>query len=316
MAIAAQRLDRGMKSVNENMDDYKKVIKTADRSSFEFSKTMDDLKKDVADIFNVADGNMFSDTFAEGLLDSEDFKKALDGDIEALNRLRASATVDIGDNIIADLGEQANVLQTEYRNAAGEIVNASFTAQSAWDYVRGVLADGFTLEEINDEKFVESLNQMIQASGMTKEQIQSMLGSMGVSAEVVTSYVQQETEVPTYYDYSINEGYQDFSYTDDDGTHIVKKPKIRKMTVPGKPVKVMGYVPTYSLKTTSGDTTSGGEIDYSNTFKAASPPAVSSGSTTTGVNNNSGGGGGSTKKTADARQKKSDVVERYKEVND
>jgi len=73
MAIAAQRLDRGIKNVNDNLDDYKKVIKTANRDSFEFSKTMDDLKTNIADIFNVADGNMFSDTFAEGLLDSQDF---------------------------------------------------------------------------------------------------------------------------------------------------------------------------------------------------------------------------------------------------
>jgi hypothetical protein len=37
MAIAAQRLDRGVKNLNENLEDYKKVIKTANRNSFEWS---------------------------------------------------------------------------------------------------------------------------------------------------------------------------------------------------------------------------------------------------------------------------------------
>ena len=309
MAIAAQRLDRGVKNLNGNIDDYRKVLKTADRDSFEFSETMDSLKTDIADIFNVADGNMFSDAFAESLLAEEDFQKALKGDTAALDRLRASATMDIGDNIIADLGDAANTIHTKLDEAGNEIANSAYTASGAWDYVKSVLADGFTLEEINNVDFVNSLNDMIAASGMTKDQIQSMLGSMGVSAKVKTDYVEQETEVPTYYEYSVNEGYQDFSYTDDDGTHTIQKPKIRKMTVPGKPVKVMGYVPTYSLETTSGDTTSGGKIDV---FSDAKPKSISSGSTSTG----GGGGGGSAKKTSTARTKKSDTVERYKPVND
>ena len=309
MAIAAQRLDRGVKNLNDNIDDYRKVLKTANRDSFEFSETMDSLKTDIADMFNVADGNMFSDAFAESLLAEEDFQKVLKGDTAALDRLRASATMNIGDNIIADLGDAADTVHTKLDEAGNEIANSAYTASGAWDYVKSVLADGFTLEEINNVDFVNSLNDMIAASGMTKDQIQSMLGSMGVSAKVKTDYVEQETEVPTYYEYSVNEGYQDFSYTDDDGTHTIQKPKIRKMTVPGKPVKVMGYVPTYSLETASGDTTSGGKIDV---FSDAKPKSISSGSTSTG----GGGGGGSAKKTSTARTKKSDTVERYKPVND
>ena len=314
MAVASQRLDRGIKNVNDSFDDYKKILKDENNLTAEFSETMDDLKTNLADIFNVADGNMFSDTFAQALLDSADFQAALNGDIEALNRLRASATVDIGDNIITSLGEGANVLQTEYRNAAGEIVSASYTAQSAWDYVRGVLSDGFTLEEINDENFVESLNQMIQASGMTKDQIQSMLGSMGVSAEVVTDYKEMETEVPTYTE--VSEPLSPVKYqvsTLEDGTPVWGYTQgVKKYTVPGKPMKVMGYVPTYSLKTTSGDTSSGGQIDYSNVFTPASPPSISSGST---GGNSGGGGGGSQPKKAEPT-KKSEVVQRYKETED
>jgi hypothetical protein len=318
MAIAAQRLDRGVKNINENLEDYQKVIKTADRRSFQFSETMDALKTDVADMFNVADGNMFSDMFVEGLLDSQDFADAIDGDVAALDRLRAAATVDIGDNIIADLGEAANEVHYKLDEAGNRIESSAYSAAGAWDYVRGVLADGFTLEEINDEQFVTSLNDMIAASNMTKEQIQSMLGSMGVSAEVVTDYKEMETEVPTYYEHSEEVSSTPFTYTDFDGTVVTsERPVIRKMTIPGPPVKTMGYVPTYSIKTTSGDTSSGGAIDYSNTFSKASPPAVSTSSTSTG--GGGGGGGGNkapNKATKRDKTNKSDVVERYKEVND
>lgn len=309
MAVASQRLDRGIGNVNDNLEDYKKILKDDNKLSAEYSETMDDLKDNLADIFNVADGNMFSDIFAEGLLDSEDFKKALDGDIEALERLRVSASIDIGDNIVKNLGEAAKETQEEYRNAAGEIVSVSFTVQDAWNYVSSILKDGFTLEEINDEKFVESLNQMIQASNMTKEEVQSMLGSMGVSAKIKTEYKEQETQVPTYYDYSIQEGEDEFRFTDGTGKeHISTQPIIRRMTVPGAPVTVKGFVPVHSIETTSGDITSGGKIDYSQTFEKASPPQVSVGSTTTGKGSSS-----SKKNTGPSKSVK---PERYKEIND
>jgi hypothetical protein len=143
-----------------------------------------------------------------------------------------------------------------------------------------------------------------------------MLGSMGVSAEVVTDYKYMETEVPTYDEVSVPNGYDTFWGKDPDGNEVqYTRPRIKKITIPGKPEKVMGYVPTYSLKTTSGDVSSGGEIDYSNTFSKASPPSISPSSTSAG--NDSGGGGGSTNAPSKGdKTHKSEVVERYKEVTD
>lgn len=309
MAVASQRLDRGIGNVNDNLEDYKKILKDDNKLTAEYSETMDDLKGNLADIFNVADGNMFSDTFAFGMLESEDFKRALDGDIEALERLRVSASIDIGDNIIKNLGDAANTIYYEFDDLGNKIISSAYSAQGAWDYVKGVLEDGFDLSEINNEDFVTSLNDMIAASKMTKDEVQSMLGSMGVSAKIKTEYKEEETQVPTYYDYSIQEGESEFKFTDGTGNeHISTQPIIRRMTVPGAPVTVKGFVPVHSIETTSGDTTSGGEIDYSQTFEKASPPQISVGSTTTGK------GGGSSKKNTGPSKTKS--AERYKEIND
>ena len=318
MAIAAARLDRGVTNLNSNMEDYKKVIKTANKQSFEFSQTMDALKTDIADIFNVADGNMFSDTFAAGLLDSEEFKKALQGDVAALDSLRAAATIDIGDNIIKSLGEDADKVHCKLDEAGNEIAGSAYTASGAWDYVRSVLEGGFEIGDLNNEEFVTSLNDMISAAGMTKEQIQSMLGSMGVSAEIQTDYKEMETEVPTYDEVSVPNGYDYFEGKDSDGNvHDYWRPRIKKITIPGKPMKVKGWVPTYSIKTTSGDTTSGGEIDYSQTFSKASPPAISTSAVEAGNTGGGGGGGGATNTPSKGdKTHKSEVVERYKEVTD
>jgi hypothetical protein len=81
------------------------------------------------------------------------------------------------------------------------------------------------------------------------------------------------TQVPTYYEHSEEIGSTPFTITNPDGsTETFSRPVIKKMTVPGEPVTVDGFVPVYSIETTSGDSKSGGKIDYSQTFQKASPP--------------------------------------------
>lgn len=308
MAVASQRLDKGVSDINDNLKDYKKILKDDNKLTAEYSETMDKLKDNLADVFNVVDGDLFSDTFAEAMLASDEFKKVLDGDVEALDRLRAQATVDIGNTIIEDLGEQAKVVYGELDTQGQLIENTAYTASTAWNYVKSILEDGFTLDEINTKSFVDSLNQMIQASGMTKDQITSMLGSMGVSAEIETGYQTQKTQIPVYKEYK-----EQVSFTPANPEEGTPSSWVyRTYTVPEEPVEMDAAVPVYSIKTTSGDTTTGGKIDYSQTFQAASPPKISKGSTTSGKK--SGGGGGSSKPNKGV--KKSDTVERYKEVND
>lgn len=318
MAIAGQRFDRGINNINDSLEDYKDILKNTDKNALKWIKTMDEFKGNLADIFNVADGNVFSDMFAESLLDSEDFKAVLDGDVEALDRLRSVATIDIGDNIISSLGEDANKVYYEFDDLGNIIAGTAYTATEAWNNVRNILEDGFDLSEINTESFVTSLNQMITASGMTKDQITSMLGSMGVDAKIKTEYKEMPTEVPVYKEVTISDGEEDFTYMGEDGTlQTITRPTLKRITIPEKPMVVQGFVPTYSIETISGDTSSGGNIDYSQTFESVPLPPPAASSTTSGKNKSRGGGGGGSSSPATKKQytKKSDVVDRYHEIN-
>jgi len=62
-AIANQRLDRGLLSLNKNLETYKKSLSSADKNSIEWSNTMDALKTDLADILNM-DISVLTDEFA------------------------------------------------------------------------------------------------------------------------------------------------------------------------------------------------------------------------------------------------------------
>jgi hypothetical protein len=76
-----------MKNLNENLDDYKKKLKDSNKGTAEWSEAMDSLKTDLADIVGFDDPDLLTDDFAEQTLASEDLQKALDGDVEAIQRL-------------------------------------------------------------------------------------------------------------------------------------------------------------------------------------------------------------------------------------
>jgi len=56
-------MNRGMSNLAKNFSTYTKTLKNADKGTAEYSETMDALKTDFADIFNLADKDMVSDEF-------------------------------------------------------------------------------------------------------------------------------------------------------------------------------------------------------------------------------------------------------------
>lgn len=300
LAVANQRLDRGMLSLNNNLEDYQKNLKKNSKNSADWSKTMDALKTDLADIFNLADGSMLSDAFAEGIIESEDFKKALDGDVEALKRLQTAAADDIIANIKA--------------NIEGEEDMQAF--QSQWDYLKANMEKTIEAGDVDQSKLIASFNDMIAKGNMTKEQIEAALAGLHVSANVKTTYVQQDTQVPTTITQERMEisDWVDYQYPKADGTGMIstKAPVYKKytQTYSGEPVTVSGYVPQYSIEGTEGE---GG---ITTAFTAAPTPSISHGSTTTGVKENSSGGGSSstTEYNEEEYKDSTDEKERYRVI--
>ena len=306
LATANMRLDRGIGNLNDNLKDYQKALASNNKGSAEWSQTLSDLKTDLADILNVADGSMLSDTFAEATLASDDLKKALDGDTEALLRLRLAAA----DDIIANL----------------EVDDSSLAiANDRWNYLKENMAAGLAAGNVDQTHLINAFNEMIAAGNMTREQIEAALAGLNVSANVHTEYIQQKVKVPTSIteEYATVSGYVPYDYPKPDGTIMrVNAPLYKRYSrsYEGEPAEVEGYVPKYTIEGTtdgSGSVTTG--------FTALPTPSVSRSQTTSGKKS-SGGGGGKTSepKTSNAPSKadkqdethKSDTVKRYKEIDD
>ena len=307
LAVANMRLDRGMSNLNDNLKDYKKALSETNRGSAEWSSTLSELKTDLADMLNIADGSMLSDKFAEATLNSNDLKLALDGNVDALLRLRLAAADDIIANLEIDDSALANV-QTQWANVKSIIEN------------NDINAPGF-----NQAALIDSFNEMIRAGQMTKEQIEAAFAGLNISANVHTEYIQQDTQVPTTItdEYLEMRGRQTYvvGYNPSDGTPITADlPMYRRytQTYSGEPVTVSGWVPQYSIEGTEGP---GG---ITTGITQLPKPTASRSSTTSGKQSSSGGGSSSKPKTSSAPSKmdkkdnthSSETVKRYKEIDD
>ena len=298
LAVANQRLDRGLLSLNENLKDYQKALTKNKKNSADWSKAMDSLKTDMADMLNLADGNMISDEFAEATLSSEDFKKALDGDVEALGRLQTAAADDIMINVVANQSETETPEQI----------------MSRWNQLKTAFAEtDITAPDVDQSELLASFNEMIAAGNMTKDQIEASLAGLHVSANVKTTYVPQTVSVPQ----TITEeamlpgGTSTVMVPGADGNWeeqtVYLKKKVTR-TYDAGTVDVQGVVPKYEIEGTEGE---GG---ITTAFAPAPPPTISHGSTSTGVKENGGGGGNDPKPNKGTKKRKVDETERYHEA--
>lgn len=347
-AIANQRLDRGLLSLNKNLDSYKKSLEQTNKNSIEWSNTMESLKTDLADILDM-DISVLTDELAESFLTNSEYSalltQALDGNVEAIKRLREIAADKMMENIQSSLA------------AAGEDVTDFMTQ---WDHLKTMMAEAMQSGGIDQTNLVNSFNELIEKGHMTKEQIEAALAGMHVAADIETEYHPQTIQAPTTItdEQMVVAGYKPVTYYDTDGNEKQRNvPLYRKFTTTysGEPVEVTGYVPTYKIKGTTGQGTATSKIVNGNAppknrqgssqqsfisdSGESSTPLVTSigtsqiitdafspvtdeaiqasfGSTTTGLKDkDKNKGGGSTKSNTKSVEEHIDEEHRYDELN-
>lgn len=305
-AIANQKLDRGMKNLNENLDDYKKKLKDSNKGTAEWSEAMDSLKTDLADIVGFDDPDLLTDDFAEQTLASEDLQKALDGDVEAIQRLQTAAADDMIINIVANQSDNPESIKSRWEQLKADF--ASF--------------GDLTAPGVDQSQLIADFNAMIQEGHMTKDQIEAALAGLHVSAKVKTTYTTETQKVPltTTTEEITGIVYKDVPVYDVDGN--VKGSESWPITIKQTKSWTSGYedaevmVPSYEIE---GTTDEGGNTTA---FVEAPPPNPSYGSTTSGIQDSGGGGGkggggGSGSKPTKKKAEKRDsmkVEDRYSTV--
>lgn len=182
VAVAIARLNKGVKSLSENYEDWADVIKKSDKSSQEYSDAISGMRDALGDIFNAESDYVSNDFIVNHLKE-----------IEAASKGSESAIDSLGKAFARDVAQQSiSTLIGEDLDKANEAIEKFFNAYDGLSNLDSIEIGAL----IDNEGFAEALNQMIQDTGMTTKQIQSLLGGLNLEAEITEVDVNQMTEIP------------------------------------------------------------------------------------------------------------------------
>ena len=193
---AILRYDDAVETAINNMDDWEDTLNNARGNSQKMAKATSELAETYADLLDLDPNSVLSADFSGSIRNLEDLQLAIEGDEDAYRRLQEAAMLDISPDI--DLSGVEN-LDDILTNMGSNFDNASFSATNFKDLMleAGAALDGIDWEAnpvLNDDPFIDGLNQLIASGVMTSEQVQAALAAMGYDVELEP--VQSEVESP------------------------------------------------------------------------------------------------------------------------
>lgn len=325
MAIANQRMNKGIDTLSDNFEDWTKKLKTATRGSMDYAEVAAEVEGALKDLLGLSDNF----ELPEGFLDSKEnlklLEEAANGSQLAINKLgiqmvKGAMDITSWDQALIDaynataatdktMSEFTMDMQTAFdtANAGMQAIQDNIVALTNGSMTLSQALDGV---DLNEEDWIKSLNEMAVATGMSVEEMRSMLNSMGVRANVEVDYVEQRTKVPTYTE--VVEPGEEVTYYDSEG-----QPQTRRgwkhYTVPGDPIEVEGSVPVPHISINDDDlaahTISEKTISFSGVGGGKTSGGISHSKTTNGKKS----GSSSSKEKKDKKSAEKET-ERYHEI--
>lgn len=261
---------------SDNMEDQAKAI-----------KQMDKAYSDMLDL----DYDTLSNGFLENTDNLELMKEAAEGSEEAYRSLQEAARQDIA--------IQVGLNDSDFQNQFNNLLQQYYNVQSLDDIQIGAALD--------DAGFLDALSEMVTAAGMTADQAQSYLSSMGVDAEVEQQ--EQTTQEIVGNNLIANTGVRSVNYSvpvDGGSSTLSGTATFPYVQYTSEPVIATKKTTATALKVTSANKSSGGAFKFNQSSAASGAGSKSSGG--------GGGGGGGEPKKIDKKDPE-DEKERYHHIN-
>ena len=333
MAIANQRMNKGINTLSDSLEDWKETLKTAKKGDVDWAKTIGEVEAAVKDLIGATDDFELPDDFLDAPENMKLLEKAADGDQVAINTLGiqltqstmdmntwSNALIDSWNAFAATEDGAAEQLQSFSEDMQTYFDNANLGMQALQDNIKALTDGSMTLTEalasvdLNEESWIESLNAMAVATSMSVEQMNSMLNQLGVQAHVEVKDVPQRVMTPTYTEVTEEVSNPASVRLDPETGESIPIPSIKHYTIQGKSVPVDGYVQVAQISTADNPLTP--EINESK----VSFTGVGGGKTGGGVGRSNTTSGKKDKSKSSSKKEKKDKksaekeTERYHEI--
>ena len=326
MAIANQRMNKGINTLSDSLEDWKETLKTAKKGDADWAKTISEVEAAVKDLIGATDDFELPDDFLDAPENMKLLEKAADGDLRAINQLGNELTaVSIKamefDITLADAFEEltGNELTAEnFENIKNSVLDG---LTAIHDNLKALTDGTMTLDEAlggSADSWIKSLNDMALATGMSVEQMNATLNQLGVQAHVETVDVEQPMQVPTYTEMFDEEGSEVKVWQDnpdeEGGGHYNTYRGVRKYSVPGEPITVIGHTTVAQISTADNPLTpeiNEKQVSFTGIGGGKTGGGVGRSNTTSGKKNKSKSGSKKEKKDKKSAEKE---TERYHEI--
>lgn len=310
LALNNTRLNSGMQDLISNWKKWKTVLNSTDKTTEEYTSTLVDMRACIGSMLGLSEE--MTEKLSSSFLDSADtinlMNRAATGDAKAVEELGFAAARAVTDTM--ELSEEMKnakegleiggdfVQPEEFEGRLAEIKNylGATIDQMRMDVINGNINPG---DAIDDVSFADKLNEMAILTGMTVQDMQSYLDSLGMEANIETTPVDTTSYVPVVETW---EEVHDNTKKTENGYYL--KSKTYTKTVDQIPVTEKKMVPQIAF---SNDGSRKPKMSY--VGRGSASPSVKSAA------KGSGGGGGSKSKEKKETKNANDEIKRYEVID-
>ena len=207
LALNNTRLNSGMLDLISNWKKWKRALTSTDKTTDEYTSTLVDMRACIGSMLGLSEE--MTEKLSSSFLDSADtinlMNRAATGDAKAVEELGFAAARAVTDTM--ELSEEMKnakedleiggetVHPEEFEGRLAEIKNylGATIDQMRADVINGNINPG---DAIDDASFADKLNEMARLTGMTVQEMQSYLNSLGMEANIETVPVDTTSYVP------------------------------------------------------------------------------------------------------------------------
>jgi len=313
LAVEITRMNKGIDDLADGFEEWSDILKKSSKESAEYASAMSNIKKSLSNVLDV-ESDLISSSFVEDHL--EEIEKASQGDAEAIDFLRSQ----MDEEIIQ------KVSLTKPEELQQEILELDNKLKSELERINAEIPDIEVGAILQDQAFIDAANNLVTQSGMTADEANAYFAGIGyepvynVTDVEAPGEIDTNTQTTSYLDhFSLFNGYSDLDLGPLGSYKIPKiNPNItwHSETKPLTPTPIETTMPLVSF---SGDgkppqiqglrkKATGSMNNYSKSNSGGKAPGSSGGKKGSGSK-------GSEPKKVD-QTKKTDIVDRYKQIED